>query len=67
MVNKYDNYIMSFGKYKNQKLANVPASYLLWLKEQGKVWGIIKEYIEENLEVLKNEIREEKNSLKYNN
>lgn len=51
-----DNDPMPFGKYKGEKMANVPASYLLWLYENSKVYGDVKEYIEENINALKFEI-----------
>jgi uncharacterized protein (DUF3820 family) len=44
---------MPFGKYKGQKLANVPAGYLLWLYDQKKLFGDLKNYVEENTPVLK--------------
>jgi uncharacterized protein (DUF3820 family) len=47
---------MPFGKYKNEKMANVPADYLLWLHKEQKCFGELKEYIEENLDVLREEI-----------
>ena len=51
-----DNSIMPFGKYKGEKMANVPSEYLIWLYENSKVYGGVKEYIKENLDVLKSEI-----------
>lgn len=51
---------MPFGKYKNQKMANVPASYLLWLYDNDKCGSYVKEYIEDNLDVLKVEVDREK-------
>ena len=48
-----DNTIMPFGKHKGEKMANVPDAYLLWLYENGKCVGEIKEYIENNLDVIK--------------
>lgn len=48
-----DQSIMPFGKHKGEKLANVPASYLLWLYENNKCYGSIRGYIVENLEVIK--------------
>lgn len=47
---------MPFGKYKNEKMANVPPDYLLWLYNEGKCFGEVKEYIQENLSVLKEEL-----------
>ena len=51
-----DDSIITFGKYKGQKLANVPPEYLLWLYENGNVYGELKAYIADNLEVIKSEI-----------
>jgi uncharacterized protein (DUF3820 family) len=51
---------MPFGKYKNEKMANVPASYLLFLYKEGKCFGDLQKYIEENMPVLKEEIEREK-------
>lgn len=48
-----DNSIMPFGKYKGVKLANVPASYLLWLYDNNKCFGELKKYIEENIDILR--------------
>ncbi len=51
---------MPFGKHKGEKMANVPASYLLWLNEQEYVKGHLKNYITDNLEALKKEVENEK-------
>lgn len=51
-----DESIMPIGKYKGEKMANVPASYLLWLYENGNIYGELKQYITDNLEVIKSEI-----------
>lgn len=56
-----DNSLMTFGKYKGVKIANVPASYLIYIYENGRLWGDLKEYIEDNLEVLKEEIKRQNN------
>jgi uncharacterized protein (DUF3820 family) len=48
---------MPFGKYANVEMANVPADYLLWLYKNGKGGADVTEYIEDNLEVLKQEIK----------
>jgi uncharacterized protein (DUF3820 family) len=47
---------MPFGKYKNEKMANVPAEYLIWLYDNDKCSGDVREYIIENMDVLKQEI-----------
>ena len=51
-----DESIMPIGKYKGQKMANVPAAYLIWLYENGNIYGELKQYIANNLEVMKSEI-----------
>jgi uncharacterized protein (DUF3820 family) len=44
---------MPWGKYKGVKMANVPASYLIWLYENSKCDKQVKEYIKDNEDVLK--------------
>lgn len=50
-----DESTMPIGKYKGEKLANVPPDYLLWLYENGNIYGELKEYIKDNLDVIKSE------------
>jgi len=41
-----DDDIMPFGKHKGEKMANVPASYLIWLYENDKAgFGEVLTYI----------------------
>lgn len=47
-----DSSLMPFGKYKDIRLIDVPASYLLWLYENDKA-GNVKSYIEDNLDAIK--------------
>lgn len=47
-----DSSLMPFGKYKGDRLIDVPGSYLLWLYENDKA-GSIKGYIEDNLDAIK--------------
>ena len=51
-----DESIMPFGKYKGEKLANVPPSYLLWLFDEGKCYGELRAYIVDNMDAIKAEI-----------
>jgi uncharacterized protein (DUF3820 family) len=51
-----DESIISFGKYKGEKLANIPPDYLIWLFDNGKCFGDLKKYIAENMDVLRSEI-----------
>ena len=55
-----DSSVMMFGKHKGEKLANVPASYLLWLFDKG-VDDPMRTYIKDNLEVLRIEKWREEN------
>lgn len=53
-----DESLMPFGKYKGQKMANVPAKYLLWLSDQEwiKKYPKVFDYIEDNADVLEMEL-----------
>jgi uncharacterized protein (DUF3820 family) len=51
-----DNDTMPFGKYKGEKMANIPADYLVWLYENGKCFGEVKNYLDENIDDLVAEI-----------
>lgn len=53
---------MPFGKYKDVLMANVPASYLIWLYDNGKCSVDVKSYIVENLDALKLEIKNNEKS-----
>lgn len=46
---------MPFGRYTGKEMANVPAVYLLWLYDKGCTHAGVKQYIIENLELLKQE------------
>lgn len=46
---------MPFGAFKGHKLANVPAWYLLKIKDEAYVFANLKKYIEDNLKVLEAE------------
>lgn len=52
---------MPFGKHKGEKMANVPADYLLWLLEHNKCSADVTEYIRDNIEVLHAEIKNNQN------
>lgn len=51
---------MPFGKYKGDKMANVPASYLLWLYENEKCNKEVLDYVLYNLDVIKEQIKRSK-------
>ncbi len=50
---------MPFGKHKGEALEDVPASYLIWLYDNEKCHGKLKEYIKDNLDVLYSELKTE--------
>lgn len=52
-----DQSIMSFGKYKGHKLANVPADYLIFIYEEYNLQAPLKKYIAGNLQGLKQEVK----------
>lgn len=52
-----DDTIMQEGLHAGEKLANIPADYLLYLYEKKKCNNELMQYIEENLEVLKQEMK----------
>jgi uncharacterized protein (DUF3820 family) len=46
-----------FGKHEGEKLANVPARYLLYIFENFKLHDNLKAYIKKNKEVLEAEVK----------
>lgn len=48
---------MPFGKHQGVAMANVQASYLLWLYENNKCSKEVKDYIEENMDLIQSEIK----------
>lgn len=57
-----DESIMPFGLFKGEKMANVPADYLLWIFDNNKCTPDVAKYIADNLDVLKAEIEYKKKS-----
>jgi len=52
-----DNDLMPFGVHKGKEMANVPSHYLLWLYEEKKCSGQVKQYIIDNLDVIHSDIK----------
>ncbi len=51
---------MPFGKYVGQKMISVPASYLLWFKDNvapNMSNQNVHDYINDNINVLKKEVK----------
>jgi uncharacterized protein (DUF3820 family) len=57
MMQLTDQSIMSFGKYKGHKIANVPAEYLLFIYVEYDLQAPLKKYISDNLQGLKQEVK----------
>ena len=58
-----DHYIMPWGKYKGEKLANIPGGYFLFLYDGGNglsKFPELKQYIEDNMDIIKAEAAKEK-------
>lgn len=58
MVKLTDKDLMPFGKHKGLSMMEVPASYLDWLIDQDwiKDWPAVKNYIEDNKDVIDSEL-----------
>lgn len=54
-----DSSLMPYGKYKGKKMANIPASYLLWMYRNDKLFKALEVYVEENMDALEKEEKEE--------
>lgn len=52
-----DESIMPFGIHKGKRLIDVPAQYLIWLYDNNKCSGPLKDYIEDNMDALKKEVK----------
>lgn len=48
---------MPFGKYAGTQMIKVPASYLIWIYENDKCNSQVREYVKDNLDVLKFETK----------
>lgn len=52
-----DEDIMPYGKHQGERMANVPPDYLIWLYENNKCGRDVRQYIEDNLEVIREEVK----------
>lgn len=52
-----DNSIMPFGKHKGKILKDVPDEYLLYIYEEDIAKGDLKEYIIDNLNAIKHNLK----------
>ena len=56
--------IMTFGKHKGEKMANIPADYLLWLFDNNKCFGDLLTYIRANEDNLRKEVENGKKGIR---
>ena len=61
-----ENDTMSFGKHFGKKLANVPADYLIYMYDSGKIYGSVRQYVQENEELLRKETKDIQSKFKQN-
>lgn len=52
-----DDSLMPYGVHKGEKMANVPATYLMWLYNENKCNKDVRDYIDDNLDVLEKEVK----------
>lgn len=57
MAKLKDDSLMPYGKYSGRQMADVPANYLLYLYDEKICYGSVKEYIFDNLDVLRLEVK----------
>ena len=51
--------VMPFGKYKGINFEDVPDSYFLYLYENCNIFGEVKEYILQNLDAIRANVKRE--------
>lgn len=56
-----DETVMPFGQHRGKKLANVPAEYLIFMYDEGRLNSNpeIKGYVKENYDILYSETEHE--------
>jgi uncharacterized protein (DUF3820 family) len=54
-----DEDLMPFGKYKGDKMQDVPAKYLLYINDMIGTNARVKQYIQANLEIIKLQAKNE--------
>lgn len=50
---------MPFGKFKGKAMQDVPASYLMWLKNDGCSNELVSNYIHNSMDAIKQELNDE--------
>jgi hypothetical protein len=73
VMNRHDGYTgfkytdqtkIPFGKHEGEKLANIPAEYLIWLFENNRTNPPLTVYVRENLDNLRKEVAMKKKGIR---
>lgn len=64
MRNVPGSFTMTYGKHKGEKFDNIPASYLLYMLETGKLYGVAKDYASQNKETLEMQVKNERKGIR---
>lgn len=56
---------MPFGKYIDEPLDKIPASYLLWIAEEDYCPQVLKAYVDENLNDLVEQAEESRDDFNW--
>lgn len=59
-----DTDLMPWGKHKGTPIGDVPADYLIWLLDNDKCSGDVKEYIKNNYAALQMQAQNDKKGIK---
>lgn len=51
-----DDSLMPYGQYKGRKMIDVPASYLIWLYDNGKCSPQVQKYVKDSYDALIKEL-----------
>lgn len=57
----FDETLMEWGKHRCKPYKLVPAKYFLWLYEKNVKDDTIRSYVEDNIDILKKEVKVGKN------
>lgn len=66
MAKVTDDTLMATGQYKGVAMINIPASYLIWVYDNDRCSKDVREYITDNLDVLREEISRSNKNKKFN-
>ena len=51
-----DDSTMAYGQFKGQQMGKIPAWYLLWMYDNGKLWTQYAKYVDDNRVSLEQEV-----------